>query len=798
MILKQSEIVNTIQGDKFGKSVETKINPEKLQKLYSILSGLYKDIFGSIVRELCSNMWDAHKQAGKEDVPIFVIVDCDTVAPKIIFKDSGTGMSPEIMETIFFNYLDSTKEDTNDVIGGFGIGSKSPLAYTHTFYIDTISDGILYHYIFTKQANGIPAGELLFEEQAPAGTTNGTTITVPIKSTSDLSDFKKAIDRQLVYFPNVYVQYLNNYGYSFNNDYIIYDLDTFLYRPDLQSTKEMHMCIGNVYYPIDWNEINMKPVYIPVALKFEIGELTPTPSRENIEYNKTSIPKIIDRINGVIELLVDTYNSTIQTITTFAEYRKINRSKNSSLITINLDKVDISVERNQLPGVKVAKLTTAVDAIVPAKRLYDFCGLDWRLYGSKLHASSGKTTKNTYSIYHNNHTDMTWYDYRVIVDMVNDSCIWGSSLMHSPDDYYILEGELDKEKNKYISETSTSSDYYIEFLKKAKPSLKIYIATILKGVSKQHWREVIKEFQRLQDEFYYTTCKKVYDKIVVDAKWKADKLAERKKLKDEARLNRFENKKIIYYTYTPGAQTAYVLEKQERTVDELSKQHKLIIYTHLDNKTQAYLLNILLKEKSYKIVVPYAKKKGDTFCVIQTTERNHKYFKDYKNMIEINEFLQSNHPLLIKIATAVKMANILKPERLSMLYLTRPLIETLSPEIYTLATEINDYLAANFNNWDSYKFIHILDELVKLVESVDGIDDSMLQKTQLLLDYCAKIDKIKRGLNIDVFEKFHQPARWDLYVYLTILFKHEGLPVTREMSLKPEFNPIYQMCHKDD
>ena len=101
-------------------------------------------------------------------------------------------MSVNTMRNIYFNYLDSTKEDSDEIIGGFGIGSKVALAYTHTFYIDTIYDGILYHYIFSKQANGIPAGELLYTEETTE--CNGTTVKVPIKS-DDFYNFKNAINQ---------------------------------------------------------------------------------------------------------------------------------------------------------------------------------------------------------------------------------------------------------------------------------------------------------------------------------------------------------------------------------------------------------------------------------------------------------------------------------------------------------------------------------------------------------------------------------------------------------------------------
>lgn len=117
MILRENTIT-IIDGDSFGKVVESKINDKKLSKLYGILSGLYRDVYGSIIREYCSNAWDSNKEAGKEDEPIIVKITDENSENFLLIKDTGLGMSPDTMNNIYFNYLDSTKEDSDEVIGG--------------------------------------------------------------------------------------------------------------------------------------------------------------------------------------------------------------------------------------------------------------------------------------------------------------------------------------------------------------------------------------------------------------------------------------------------------------------------------------------------------------------------------------------------------------------------------------------------------------------------------------------------------------------------------------------------------
>ena len=118
MILKEQTIVS-VEGDEF-KKYESRINTEKLGKLYGMLSGLYRNVAGSIVREYCSNAWDSHQEAGREKEPIIVQLKEEYKNNQLIIKDVGLGMSPKTMGEIYFNYLDSTKEESDDVIGCFG------------------------------------------------------------------------------------------------------------------------------------------------------------------------------------------------------------------------------------------------------------------------------------------------------------------------------------------------------------------------------------------------------------------------------------------------------------------------------------------------------------------------------------------------------------------------------------------------------------------------------------------------------------------------------------------------------
>jgi DNA topoisomerase VI subunit B len=117
MILKTDDTINIIDGDSFGEVIESKINDKKLSKLFGLLSGLYKNIYESVVREYSANMIDSHQEAGKQDTPALITLEYKDDNYSLIFQDFGVGMSVETMQKVYFNYLDSTKEESNESLG---------------------------------------------------------------------------------------------------------------------------------------------------------------------------------------------------------------------------------------------------------------------------------------------------------------------------------------------------------------------------------------------------------------------------------------------------------------------------------------------------------------------------------------------------------------------------------------------------------------------------------------------------------------------------------------------------------
>ena len=60
----------------------------------------------------------------------------------VLGKDFGVGMSDYEVRYVFATYMKSTKDDKANEIGAYGLGAKTPFAYTDAFTIIAIKDGV--------------------------------------------------------------------------------------------------------------------------------------------------------------------------------------------------------------------------------------------------------------------------------------------------------------------------------------------------------------------------------------------------------------------------------------------------------------------------------------------------------------------------------------------------------------------------------------------------------------------------------------------------------------------------------
>jgi DNA topoisomerase VI subunit B len=170
------------------------------QMIVSILRDkLYANKIAAVCREVASNSRDANREAGRADVPVVITITepnslLSNEGLQISFKDSGIGISPERIENVFLKYGSSTKRSTNNQTGGFGIGAKTPFAYSKEFLVSTVSEheGKLMKHIYQAiilNNDGVESSQLILVSDEVTDEPTGTEIIVPIDR-NDRDDFE--------------------------------------------------------------------------------------------------------------------------------------------------------------------------------------------------------------------------------------------------------------------------------------------------------------------------------------------------------------------------------------------------------------------------------------------------------------------------------------------------------------------------------------------------------------------------------------------------------------------------------
>lgn len=293
---------------------------------------VYSNPIGTVVREITSNCFDSHVEAKKVNTPVLIKKTYDeaTGTYYISFVDYGVGMSEDRVKNTYGVYFESTKRETNDQIGGFGIGGKTPLAYKrstgvgegeydNSFFAITNYNGTKFYYNIYEGSES-PEFSLFHQEETTEG--NGTEIRIPILQ-KDITKFEQEIKKQLMYFEGIVFE---GFSDSISNDYQIIEGKTFLYREDC-FTDKMHVCVGKVFYPIDYDLLGLSSYdyKIPVAIKVPIGAVNVTVSREQLDYSEGTIKYIknsIDEVQAELKEMLVKQHQNVVTLEDFFIFRK--------------------------------------------------------------------------------------------------------------------------------------------------------------------------------------------------------------------------------------------------------------------------------------------------------------------------------------------------------------------------------------------------------------------------------------------------------------------------------------------
>jgi len=298
------------------ESEDVEMGVELSAHAYGVLSkGLYSDPFRAIVRELCCNARDAQVDNGNAEKPFEVCLP-NPMAPVFSVRDYGKGIAPENIKTLY-TYFKSTKQASNLQTGFFGLGSKSPFAYTKKFTCISRHEGVKYHFSVHLNANGKPGTLLL--AQNPTDEASGLEVSFSVEP-QDFANFHNAARRALTPFaikPTIHgvhgkffqeepKPFLEGQGWKLYSNQ--YDRTTGRYGSTAVSSLTARM--GYVDYPVDAqgkSGISKNASQLCGALlliEFPTGAFEITPAREAIQWTEYSINNINERLESIYEELV--------------------------------------------------------------------------------------------------------------------------------------------------------------------------------------------------------------------------------------------------------------------------------------------------------------------------------------------------------------------------------------------------------------------------------------------------------------------------------------------------------------
>ena len=330
---------------------------EQSPKIFKVLSkNIYKNAIMAFIRELTTNAADAHIDAGTQDTPIDIKLP-NKLEPSFYVRDYGTGLSKEDLIKIYTTYFRSTKSGDNLTDGMYGLGSKSPFAYSSDFTVDSYFNGKHFSYLAMFDENDCPIFVPLIDG-VDTTEKNGLKVSITIK-VEDIAQVCTEAIRVLAFVDEeinliALDEHISKYkackdwlgGTGDFADAMIYEDEHVKIlsektKPHFLSISKYNILQGNVRYPLEFSSLqalqdlsvaafaNSNSLAI-VFFKFNRGDINVPPSREEISYDRTYIMKIVEKSEKALKNVIASTETEFTKIKTYFEYIKFSKKLNQT------------------------------------------------------------------------------------------------------------------------------------------------------------------------------------------------------------------------------------------------------------------------------------------------------------------------------------------------------------------------------------------------------------------------------------------------------------------------------------
>lgn len=369
MRLKTTDMGEKTLAQKIQTTYAAKIDKNAVNMVMDMLSKLYNDPMNAAIREYVSNAYDANVEAGATK-PVELTLPCTENDGLLMVKDYGRGLDYMGIVSVFANFGTSTKRDSDNLIGGFGIGSKSGLAVSNAITVSSVCNGTLNEFVLERTPEGIVTR--FTRENEPTEKDSGTTVTVNC-SPSYYNGIKYIVTNFIpviagwskhdVYVTNTSCNEFNTSdddfflndkcnNYRIPDTWLEFDHGYITSKPFF--THFRNILVGNVAYKQgSWDNNNGHPttndIVCAYALKTNIEDIKVTYSREQIDWKSNSetedaLIAATDAFTKEVEDFVhDLVDSSSDAIDAMKKCIKVNIDPN------DIDYKKVNTERSELP-----------------------------------------------------------------------------------------------------------------------------------------------------------------------------------------------------------------------------------------------------------------------------------------------------------------------------------------------------------------------------------------------------------------------------------------------------------------
>lgn len=330
-VIKSSDSMETSQA-----SIE--LTPEMFRLLSS---GMYTYKARAVMRELSCNGLDGQEINGNIDKPLKIHVP-NALEPYFEVRDFGCGMSHQNIMDLYLSYGSSTKRNSNDQIGGFGIGSKSPFAIADSFTVTSYQQGTVRKYTVYME-NGKPQITLLIT--APTTEPDGMAVRVAV-SREWFNEFVDEMQNVYSYFP-VLPDFNTDFKSKFadypvvskkTGEYAAYGFRAGSSRSMYGSKPTIDIVMGPVGYNVAYDEIapdvavanSVLQSISHIAIYMPIGSVNVAASRETIQLDEKSRKHCQEVLKTVMEEMLVSIQADFDTCQKPIEVMKMLEEKFSS------------------------------------------------------------------------------------------------------------------------------------------------------------------------------------------------------------------------------------------------------------------------------------------------------------------------------------------------------------------------------------------------------------------------------------------------------------------------------------